>query len=170
LSYVLLVSTIPIEQIKDSHKLQADALIDLFELTPSGSTGTVRFKSDNDVTWRSHLYQGVPMSLSGEKRTSDAGLSMPKLTIGQENADLSQFKPLAFDGYLDNAVIVKITILLDDLLNDRLIRKLSVYRVKRLEENSRSKLIMQLATLSDSMGFQMPYRQFLPPAFPSVQM
>lgn len=164
------MTTIPAPQIADSLKLEADAIIELFELTPSGSTGTVRFKRDNDVTWRGFLYQGIPMSLSGEKKTSDSGLSMPKLSIGHENSDLSQFKPLAFDGFLDNAVIVKITILLDDLVNNRLVRTLNVYRVKRLEENSRSKMVMQLATLSDSLGFQLPYRQYLPPAFPSVQM
>jgi phage-related protein len=162
------VSQIPAEQIRDSHQLTADGRVELFELT--GSIGTVRFKKDNDVTWRGNLYRGVPMSLTGEKLTSDSGISMPKLIIGQENADLSEFKPLAFDGYLDNAIIVKITILLDDMLNNRLIRQVQTYRVKRLEENSRSKIGMQLATLSDSLGFSMPYRQFLPPAYPSVQM
>ena len=161
---------LPTEHIVDSHQLVADGRVELFELVPSEGTGTVRFKRDNDVTWRGNLYKGVPMSLQGEKKSSDTGLSMPRLTIGQENVDLSEFKPLAFDGYLDNAVITKLTVLVDDLINNRLIREIQVYRVKRLEENSRSKLIMQLATLSDAMGFQLPYRQYLPPAYPSVQM
>ncbi len=163
-------SQLPPEHIKDSHQLIADGSVELFELVPSLGTGTVRFKRDNDATWRGNTYKGIPMSLSGEKRSSDTGLSMPRLTIGQENVDLSEFKPLAFDGYLDNAVVTKITILLDNLVNNRLIREVQVYRVKRLEENSRSKLVMQLATLSDAMGFQLPYRQYLPPAYPSVQM
>lgn len=160
----------PTEQILDSHQLIGDGRVELFELVPSAGSGTVRFKRDNDATWRGNLYKGIPMTLSGEKKSSDGGLSMPRLTIGQENVDLSEFKPLAFDGYLDNAVITKLTILVDDLVNNRLIREVQVYRVKRLEENSRSKLVMQLATLSDALGFQLPYRQFLPPAYPSVQM
>jgi phage-related protein len=164
------MTTIPTEHIVDSHKLQADARIDLFELTPSGGSGVLRFKSDNNVTWRGNLYSGVPLSLSGEKKTADSGVSMPKLRIGQENVDLSQFKPLINDGTLDNAVIIKITVLLDNLINNRLIREVSTYRVKRVEEYSRSHVSMQLATLSDSLGFQLPYRQFLPPAYPSVQM
>lgn len=164
------MSQIPAEQIRDSHSLNADGRVELFELTPSGTTGTVRFKQDNDVTWRGNEYRGIPMALTGEKKTSDQGLVMPRLVIGEENVDLSDFKPLAFDGYLDNAVIIKISILLDDLINNRLIRQLTTYRVKRLEENSRSRLSMQLATLSDALGFTMPYRQFLPPAYPSVQM
>lgn len=164
------VTQIPIEHVKDSHLLTADGRLDLFELTPSGTTGTVRFKKDNDATWRGNLYRGIPMSLTGEKKSSDNGLGMPKLVIGQENVDLSDFKPLAFDGYLDGAIVLKITVLLDDLINNRNIKQVTTYRVKRLEENSRSKLTMQLATMSDALGFQMPYRQFLPPAYPSVQM
>lgn len=165
-----MTTQIPVEHIKDSHQLVADGIVELFELTPSAGSGTVYFKNDSSVTYRGKVYEGVPMSLDGEKKSSDNGLTMPKLTIGQENINLSAFKPLAFDGFLDNAVIVKYTLLIDNLINNRLIRETQTYRVKRLETNSRSKLVMQLATLSDALGFSMPYRQYLPPAFPSVQM
>jgi phage-related protein len=164
------VTTIPLEHIKDSHKLVADGRVELFELTPAGGTGVVRFKNDNDVTWRGNIYTGLPVALSGEKKTSETGLSMPKLQLGQPNVDLSMFKQMVYDGYLDNAIVVKITILLDNLINNRLIREVNSYRVKRIEQYSRSQISMQLATLSDSLGFSLPYRTYLPPAFPSVQM
>ena len=163
-------TAIPIEHIKDSHLLLADGRVELFEMTPSGGTGVVRFKNDNDVTWRGNTYSGVPLALTGEKKSSDAGLTMPKLQLGQPNIDLSQFKGLIYDGYLDNAIIIKITVLLDNLLNNRLIREISTYRVKRVEQYSRSQITLQLATLSDSLGFSLPYRTYTPPAFPSVQM
>jgi len=161
---------IPVEHVTDSHQLVADARIDLFEMTPSGGSGVVRFKNENTVTWRGNEYSGVPLQISGEKKTSDSGLVMPTLTIGQENIDLSLFKPLVYDGYLDNAIIVRITVLLDNLINNRLIRELQTYRVKTVQSYGRSQIVLQLATLSDSLGFEMPYRQFLPPDFPSVQM
>lgn len=164
------MAEIPLEHIKDSHQLLSDGRVDLFELTPSGGTGVVRFKNDNDVTWRGNTYTGLPVAMSGEKKSADTGLSMPKLQLGQPNIDLSQFKPLVYDGYLDNAVIIRITVLLDNLINNRLIREINTYRVKRVEQYSRSQISLQLATLSDSMGFSLPYRQYLPPAFPSVQM
>jgi phage-related protein len=164
------VADIPLEHIQDSHKLIADARIDLFELTPSGGTGVIRFKNDNDIDWRGNTYTGMPCSMTGEKKSADTGLSMPKLQIGQANVDLSQFKALVYDGYLDNAIIVKQTVLLDNILNNRLIREMTVYRVKRVEQYSNTQIGLQLATLSDSLGFSLPYRQFLPPAFPSVQM
>lgn len=164
------MAEIPLEHIKDSHKLVADGRVDLFELTPSGGSGVIRFKNDNDVTWRGNLYTGIPCTITGEKKSADTGLSMPKLQIGQPNIDISQFKALVYDGYLDNAIIVRMTVLLDNLLNNRLIREMSTYRVKRVEGYSRTQISLQLATLSDSLGFSMPYRQYLPPAFPSVQM
>lgn len=164
------MSAIPVEHIVDSHKLVADGRVDLYELTPAGGTGTIRFKPDNDVNWRGNDYTGLPCQMTGEKKNSDVGLSMPKLQIGQNNIDISLFKPLIYDGYLDNAVVLKLTLLLDDLRNNRLIRQVSTYRVKRVEQYSRTSLTLQLATLSDSLGFSMPYRQYLPPDFRSVQM
>lgn len=164
------MTEIPLDHVKDSHKLLADGRVELFELTPSGGSGVIRFKSDNDVTWRGNEYVGIPCSMTGEKKTSDKGLAMPKLTIGQTDIDMSLFKPLVFDGYLDNAIITKITVLLDNLLNNRLIRETTTYRVKRVEQYSRQQIVLQLATVSDSMGFSLPFRRYLPPAFPSVQM
>lgn len=163
------MAEIPVEHIKDSHQLIADARIDLFELTPSGGSGVVRFKNDNDVTWRGNPYTGIPMQLTGEKKT-DSGLTMPKMVIGTPDLNLSLFKPLIYAGYLDNSVIVRYTVLLDNLIADIDVKEMTTYRVKRVEQYSRSQITMQLATLSDSLGFSLPYRTYDPPAFPSVQM
>lgn len=162
--------TIPTEHIEDSHSLLAEGRVELFSLTPSGGTGTVNFKPDNTVTWRGTEFAGLPLSLTGEKRSADQGHSMPKLTIGQPDIDLSLFKPMIYDGWLDGAIVVRQTVLTDNLINNINIKEVRTYRVKRVEHYSRTQIIMQLATLSDSLGFMMPYRQYLPPAFPSVKM
>lgn len=164
------MAELPVQHVADSHALVADGRVDLFELTPAGGTGVFRFKQDNDQSWLGNPYTGLPLSLTGEKKTSDSGLSMPKLTIGQPDVDISAFKGLIYDGSIDNATIVRYIVLLDNLINNRNIREIFIYRVKRVEEYGRSKVTLALATLSDSLGFSMPYRQFLPPAFPSVQM
>jgi len=161
---------LPEEHIRDSHKLNADGLIELFELTPSTGSGTVRFKPDNSYTWRGDEYAGVPMQLSGEKRTAEEGNTLPRLTIGQENVDLSAFKPLIFDGSMDNATLVKIELLLDDMLNDRDIARRTTYRVKRVESYNRMMISVQLGTYSDSLGFKLPYRRFDQPGFPTVRL
>lgn len=161
---------IPVEHVTDSHLMEADGMVELFEMTPSTGTGTIRFKDGNDVTYLGNLYTGVPLKLTGEKKSADSGLTMPKLEIGQNNVDLSQFKPLIYDENIDNAIVIRIRILLDNLVNNRSIRETHTYRVKRVESYTRTSIMLQLATLSDSLGFKLPYRTYVPPAFPSVQM
>jgi phage-related protein len=161
--------TLPQEHIEDAHKLIADGRVDLFSLTPSGG-GTVHFKNDDDVTYQSIFYKGVPTRLTSEKKTSDAGWQLPKLQIGQPDIDISAFKGLIFDGYVDNAIVVRKTVLRQHLDADLDISQERVYRVKRVESYSRSQIVLQLATVSDALGFMMPHRLYLPPAFPSVRV
>lgn len=164
------MTTIPQSQIDDAHKLTADGEIDLFELTPSTGTGVLHFKSDNEVTWQGNVYYGLPLQFSGDTKSTQGASSQPRLTIGQENIDISIFKPLIFDGTLDGATITRVHILLDDLINNRLVRTLHYYRVRRVESYSRTSVTLQLASLSDSLGFSMPFRQYLPPAFKAVTL
>lgn len=169
-SYTSPVTTIPQSQIEDAHKLTADAEIDLFELTPSTGTATLYFKADNEVTWQGNVYDGLPLQFTGDSKSTQGASSQPRLVIGQENVDLSIFKPFIFDGSLDGATITRIHILLDDLVNNRLVRSLHYYRVRRVEAYSRTSVSLQLASLSESLGFSMPFRQYLPPAYKAVTL
>jgi phage-related protein len=163
------VTAIPAEHIQDAHKLEADAEIDLFELTPNDGTGTIYFKGDNNADWQGHTYEGLPIAMTGFKKSTDGSSLLPKLTIGDGTVDLSPFKPLVYDGYLEGGTVKHIVILLDNLLNNRLIRHERSYRVKRVPQYNRLKIELQLATASDSLGFTLPYRAYFPPAFPAVQ-
>ena len=164
------MTTIPLEQVIDAHKLTADGEIDLFVLTASGGGSTLYFKNDNDVTWQGNTYYGVPLKFSGENTAVQGGSPQPRLAIGQEGVNLSMFKPLVFDGSLDGALITRTHILVDDMVNNRLIRTQYFYRVRRVESYSRSSIGLQLASKSDSLGFSMPFRSYTPPAFPAVLM
>lgn len=159
---------IPIEHIQDAQKLTADAEIDLFEMTPSGTTAVIYFKADNDVTWQGHTYEGLPISFAGYKKSSDGSAIMPKLTIGDGSVDLSPFKPLVYDGNLDGATIKHHKVLLDNITNNRNIKETAIYRVKRVPSYNRLVIELQLATASDALGFTLPFRQYFPPAFPAV--
>lgn len=164
------MTAIPVEHVQDSHALIAEGRVDLYTLVPSGGVGFINFKPDNTVTWRGTEFTGLPVTLSGEKKSADIGYSMPKMTVGQPDIDLSLFKPMIYDGWLDNAIITRQTVLTNNLINNVNIKETRTYRVKRVEQYSRTQVVLQLATLSDSLGFMMPYRQYLPPAFPSVKL
>lgn len=160
--------TLPQEHIDDSHKLIADGRVDLFALSPAiGST--VFFKPDNDVTWQGVFYKGIPCQLTGEQMSGE-GWKPPKLQIGQPDIDISAFKALLYDGYVDNATVVRYRVLREHLEDDLDIKVTQTYRVKRVEGYGRTQIILQLATISDALGFTMPHRLYLSPAFPSVRI
>jgi phage-related protein len=164
---MLPVTGIPIEHIQDSQKLVADGEIDLFQLTPIGG-GTVYFKGDNEVTWQGQTYEALPIAFTGLKKSTTGSATAPRLIIGDGTMDLSPFKPLAFDGYLDSATLVHFELLLDNLVNDLPIYERRVYRVKRVEEYHRMLINLQLATASDALSYTLPHRRYHPPAFPAV--
>lgn len=163
------MTNIPIEHVEDAQLLVADGEVDLFQLSPIDGSGTIFFKGDNAITWQGDLYEGLPIKFNGLKKSVDTTMA-PKLVVGDQNIDLSAFKPLVYDGYLDGALLVHVHLLLDNLINDRNIRELHFYRVKRVENYNRLQISMQLATASDALGFTLPFRAYQPPAFPSVTL
>lgn len=162
--------TFPSAQIADAHKLAADGKVSLFELTPNDGSGMVYFKPDDTVTWRGNEYVGLPIVFSGEKRSAQGSSPQPTLTIGDQRVNLSPFKPFIYDGYLDGAAVARYEILLDDMLNNRAVYTQTLYRVRRIPTYGRYQIALQLATLSDSLGFTMPVRQYYTPAFPTVMV
>lgn len=164
------MSEIPQQHIDDSLKLVADGRVTLFEITPSDGEGVLRIKPDNDVSWLGQTYTGIPMKLTGEKKDSETGHSNPRLTIGQENIDLSLFKPLIADGSLDNAKIRKITVLRENLERNFDVKEIMDYRVKQVQSYSSVQITLLLATFSDSLGFQLPLMAYDSPDFQAVQM
>lgn len=161
-------TALPANHITDSLSLKADARINLFELYPLPG-GTIYFKSDNTVTWLGNVYEGLPCALSGEEWDTEKTVT-PRLQIGQENLDLLPFKGLVHDGYLDGASITRRVLLLDDLVNNRNIKQTIQYRVKRVESYSRSSITLQLTSLSSAVKQTVPFRQYLPPEFPWVDL
>lgn len=162
-----MTSAVPTSHIDDSQKLIADAEIDLFVLTPLAG-GSLYFKSDDDVTWQSNFYIGLPLMFSEGKQSSDSPPGQSRLTVGQENIDLSLFKPLVHDGLLDGALITRHIVLRDHIISNSNIKQTRVYRVVRVEAYSRSQVRLALSSTSDGTGFTMPHRQYLPPDFPAV--
>jgi hypothetical protein len=162
------MTTIPIEHIEDAHKLQADAEIYLYEITPAIGTGTIYFKADNTVTYRTKEYFGIPCEFTGNDKANTEGSVQPTLVIGDEQIDLLALKPLIFDGSLDGGNVVRIRILLDDLINNRLVIESQSFRIKQIGEYSRSKIILELGALADSLNFTLPTRRYYSPEFPTV--
>jgi len=160
---------VPVSHVENAHKLIADAELSLFQLYPV-SGGTIYFKPDNAVEWLGNVYEGIPCEITGEKQSADTSTPTPRMTIGQENLDLLPFKGLIHDGMLDGAKLVRYTVLLDDVLNNINSKKTSTFRIKRIENYSRTKISLVLATYSGATHQTIPHRQYLPPHFPWVKL
>lgn len=161
-------TALPTTHVTDALQLAADGLVDLFELYPLAG-GTVYFKSDNDVTWRGNLYEGLPCTLSGEEYDTTK-LPTPKLQFGQEDLDLLPFKGLVHDGYLEGATLVRKRVLLEDVINNLDIKQTTYFRIKRVEEYSRTRISVTLSTYSSAVSLMIPFRQYVTPDFPYVEV
>lgn len=148
--------------------LEADGEVWLFDLQPVAG-GMIHFKPDGDVTWQGTLYEGLPCALTGEEMDTEK-LPQPRLRIGQEDLDLLPFKGLINDGYLEGATVVRHKILVDDLINDRNIKQSTTFRVKRVEGYGRTQISLVLAGYSSAINQTIPFRQYLPPEFPWVDI
>jgi phage-related protein len=160
---------IPTSHIQDAHKLTADAEIDLYKLTAVGG-GIIRFKADNPLTWLGNEYTGLPLEFTGESFNSEGSMAQPQLMIGQPDVDLSIFKGLIYDGTIDGAKIEKYTVLLDNIIANVDTKVTRTYRVKRIDNYSASSIVLVLAAFSVAGPSTLPFRQFIPPAFPFVRI
>lgn len=163
------MTTIPQSHIEDAHKLTADGRVMLYQLMPLAG-GTIFMKSGIDYKYLDDLYEGLPVQVSGEKWSSDTSTPTPRMVIGQENVDLLPFKGLINDGYLDGAKIVRYEVLLEDMLNQVDAKRVTNFRVKRVEGYSRTKVTLQLSTFTGAINQSYPFRQYTPPAFPWVEL
>jgi len=163
------MSSLPQSHIEDSLKLVSDGKVKLYQIYPL-SGGTLYLKSDVDFTYLGNKYEGIPISITGEKFSADTSTPTPRMSIGQENLDLLPFKGLINDGYLDGAKIIRYKVLLSDMLNQVNAKEISTFRVKRVESYSRTKISLMLSTLSGATNQSYPFRQYTPPAFPWVEI
>lgn len=162
-------TALPPNHIVDALTLEAaDGRIDLFEISPL-SGGTIYVKADNPYTWLGNDYEGLPMRFEDEERDINK-MPEPQMQIGQEDVDLLPFKGLIADGHLEGGVVVRKRVLLDDMINQRDIKQMNFYRIKRVSEYSRTRVVMVLSSFSGAVQQTIPFRQYIPPAFPWVDL
>lgn len=163
------MTAIPATHITDAQQLDADGVIELFKIVPIAG-GTVYIKPGADATWQGQTWTGMPCSLTGLKKTTEAATMQPRFTVGQPDINLSAFKPLVHDGYLDGATFTYYRVLLTHIVSNTNIADTRIFRIKRIVSYSRSQIIADLSSSADAMQFTIPNLQYYPPAFPAVML
>lgn len=162
-----MATPVPVNQVDDSQKLDADGLVSLFTIYPVVG-GQMDVKSGPEATYQGVLYESLPIKLSGEKMSADGSSPTPRLIVGQPDLDLLPIKGLVHAGNLEGARIERRQVLLEDLLDDFDSVRVSYYKVKRVEGYTRTQLTLLLSTFSGAAYQPFPHRQYLPPEFPWV--
>ena len=158
--------TLPAEHLAENQKLTADASVDLFQIIMrSGSR--VYLKSNNDVTWQGHLFEGIGIQVGGVGDSTDQEANRPELQISNPKG---LFSTLVRDGELDRATLIRYRVLRANLeadLNIYASRTWTIWKPKSLIHRV---AVFELRTPSDGYNFITPARMFMPPEFPMVSL
>ena len=163
--------TTPIQHQTDAQLLQADGLVDLFQMTLLGdpTTTTVYFKDGPSVTWQGNTYQGMACKLSGVKRSSSQEKTRPTLIAMNPGGIFNTF---AFQGYFEGSTLIQNRVLLANLTSNTNIADVKYWRVSRVFGIITNQSIsFELRAFSDGPAFVIPARQYTPDnGFPFVTL
>jgi lambda family phage minor tail protein L len=160
----------PASHVEEAQKLTADALVDLFEITPVGTSSptVVRFRDGPQVTWQANVYESMAVRLMGYQVSADGGKSRPTLTIANP---AGLFNSFVFAGYLDGAQVVRRRVLRQHLETNVNLSDPNFWYVARIKEVVAGQgITMELRSLSDGPDLVIPARKFMSPEFPFVTL
>ena len=158
--------TAPTSHVEESLKLTPDAVVHLYEIRMRNNGGLVRIKDNETVTWQGMLFESCPIKITGDDRTAEGADARPTLTVVNP---YGLFTPYILAGRIEYAIVIRKSVLRENLLADVNIYEQRMWRIRRIVQLIAAQSItVELANMSDGPGFQIPVRQFLPPDFPAV--
>lgn len=158
---------VPLAHVEDSKKLDADAYVDLFEITLSDGVTKVYLKMNKTIVWQGHSYEGTGIKIDGVGSYADEQVARPKLTIfNPENV----YSYLIDQGLIENARIVRIRVLKEHIDQDLPVARRQQWFVKRVVSVKSNFIGLELRDMLDGQNFLTPGRMFIPPEFKSVSL
>ena len=163
-----MTTSAPVSHLEEAQKLTADALIDLYTVTLKNVAAVFRFKNDDTRTWQGLTFEGMASKITGDDRSADGEESRPILQIMNP---LGIFNRFAVRGQLDQAIVRRQRVLLKHLDSNANIFEQRMWYVGRIRELiSGQSVSFELRNMTEGANFQIPVRQFMPPAFPMVTL
>lgn len=156
----------PASQQADARKLEADGLVELFEVELRDGS-LIYLKNDNEVTWQGNTYEGWHVYVTGVNTSVDEEVSRPQVGIANVEGIFNNYVRL---GTLDNALFRRIRILLTDLEADNDVKHTEEWRIRRVAGLNKDMITLELRHKLDGQPFQVPARMYLPPEFKAVRI
>lgn len=159
--------SIPQEHRDDAHKLIADGIVYLYELTFTDNS-QLHLKNDEDAVWQGKEWEGFALNLTGVDQASDPeSRNRPKLTIYNPEGIFSSF---IAKGVTDNALVTRYRVLREHLDADRPVYSKQSWRIRRVVSLNKRMATFELRDQLDGQFFLTPARMFTPPEFPLVSL
>lgn len=158
---------VPASHMEDGLKLDADGIVDLYQIILADNAGIIYLKKDHDVTWQGNHYEGTGVMLDGVAQHSDDEVSRPKFTIFNPNGVYSY---LLDRGMLDFATVVRYRVLKEHIDYDLPIYRRQQWRVSRIASVKNPAITLELRDILDGQNYTTPARMFIPPDFPLVSL
>lgn len=152
--------------LQDSVLLTADGKVELFQITLL-SGAAFYFKNNDTVTYQGLTYEGVALSFSGSKRTSNEETPRPTLTLVNPAGVLSQ-QVLA--EAFDFAAVIRRQVLRAELDAGTGTPYEEKYFISRTNGLTKRQVTFELRGYSDRFNAQVPARMFIIPDFPMVTL
>jgi lambda family phage minor tail protein L len=160
--------TSPASHVEESIKLEADGLVDLFEVYIKGTSTVVYFTNHPTVTWQGHEYDQIPSKMGGDRRSADPEESRPTLQI-QDIGGV--FTPYIVAKTLDYATLVRRRILRQHLEANLAIAETRMWLIARPKELvPKQTAVFELRNMTEGANFMIPARMFVPPEFPFIRL
>ena len=156
----------PAAQLQDAVKLEADGIVDLFQIELT-SGGIIRVKDNESATWNGSLWEFLPVKLTGLAWSSDEQVARPTLVVANPEGAFSLH---VAGGAVDNAIVRRLRVLYDDFRNNRARYLEEVWYCSRVISLTRQTISLELRTLSDRVNAVLPARMFVPPEFNLVTL
>lgn len=157
----------PESHVEDSQKLEADAIVDLFEITLNDTVTKIYMKMNSTVDYQGKTYQGTLIKIDGVASYADDQVSRPKLSVWNPEGVFSSFID---QGLLDNGRVKRIRVLKEHLDNNVNISRTQQWRITRVASNVKPIIVLELRDMLDGQMFLTPARMFIPPTFPVVSL
>lgn len=158
----------PSQHLTEALKLEADAIVDLFEIQLKTKPVVLRVKNNNTVSWQGQTYEGMPLTLTGDKRTSDGEEARPTFMFANP---LGAFNTYAAQGDFDRAIFIRKRVLRTEMEANINRFQPAMWYVARVREiKSGVGITLELRSMHEGQTFKIPARMYMPPEFPTVSL
>lgn len=156
---------IPTSHVEDASKLEADGIVEFFQIHLSDNSSVIYVKMDSTVEWNGNEYQGTAIKLSGVGQFSDDETARPTLMLFNP---AKVYSHLVDQGYLEGGTLTRYRVLAKHVEMNVPIFQRQKWKISRVASLRGDTITCELRDMMDGQNFVVPGRMYIPPDFPAV--